>query len=230
MRSMWEVGVADPSDIERLADVEHESWSKWTTYMLDKLAQDISAHMGLDAQSQFDSLPSVLRWRRQIATPYSELSDKEKESDREVAREKLKPYRGKTQLLRASVEILVWEKSSTPARLLTVTNRRWGGFSCPGGKVEPGEGLADAARRELKEETGCDALSLSQLTGGIHWDEPKDGGFPWFCMAFLADIGDQVPTQQEDGTEIGWHTPAQLKSESIYPDWYRYLFKSNGIR
>ena len=135
------------------------------------------------------------------------------------------------QLYRASVEILVWhpeaetwDKPDENPRLLTVTNRRWGGFSCPGGKVDKGESLMAAARREFFEETGCEAHKLEQWIGGVHYDAPKDEGPPWFCMAFWANIGDQIPTQQEEGTEIGWHTPQQLMSDSIYPEWYRYLF------
>lgn len=138
---------------------------------------------------------------------------------------------GDVQVYRASVELLVWhpehrtwDKPDENPRLLTVTNRRWGGFSCPGGKVDKGESLLAAAKRELLEETGCEALSIEQWIGGVHYDSPKDEGPPWFCMAFWADIGDQIPTQQEEGTEIGWHTPIELMNNSIYPDWYRYLF------
>lgn len=136
------------------------------------------------------------------------------------------------QLFRASVEILIWhpeaktwpEDAKTNPRLLTVTNRRWGGFSCPGGKVDPGEKLIDAARRELLEETGCEAEWIEQFIGGVHYEEPKDEGPPWFCMSFWATIGGQIPTQQEEGTEIGWHTPQELMANSIYPDWYRFIF------
>ena len=53
---------------ERLADVEHEQWAHWTKYMLDNLTEK-----------------NIARWRTQIATPYSELTEKEKDSDREWA-------------------------------------------------------------------------------------------------------------------------------------------------
>ena len=58
-----------PIDVERLAALEHEQWAHWTRYMLDNLTPE-----------------NIERWERQIATPYSDLSESEKESDREWAR------------------------------------------------------------------------------------------------------------------------------------------------
>ena len=53
---------------ERLAALEHEQWAHWTRYLLDHLTPE-----------------NVERWRRQIDTPYEELSEQEKQSDREWA-------------------------------------------------------------------------------------------------------------------------------------------------
>ncbi|BAY12777.1 hypothetical protein [Calothrix sp. NIES-2098] len=53
---------------EKLAELEHIQWSHWTAYMLDNLTPE-----------------NIDRWRRQINTPYSELSEVEKESDRKWA-------------------------------------------------------------------------------------------------------------------------------------------------
>jgi hypothetical protein len=51
--------------IEKLAALEHEQWVHWTKYMLENMTDE-----------------NVERWNRQIETPYSYLSEKEKESDR----------------------------------------------------------------------------------------------------------------------------------------------------
>jgi hypothetical protein len=53
---------------ERLAALEHEQWANWTRYLLDHLTPE-----------------DVERWRRQIDTPYEQLSEAEKQSDREWA-------------------------------------------------------------------------------------------------------------------------------------------------
>jgi hypothetical protein len=54
--------------VEELAALEHEQWAHWTQYMLDNL-----------------SLDNIARWRRQCATPYADLTEEEKRSDREWA-------------------------------------------------------------------------------------------------------------------------------------------------
>lgn len=53
---------------EQLAALAHEQWSGWVEHMLDNLDD---AH--------------IQGWRRQIATPYEELSEPEKDSDRKEA-------------------------------------------------------------------------------------------------------------------------------------------------
>jgi len=55
--------------LERLASLEHEQWAHWTRYMLNNLNKE-----------------NIQRWRRQIETPYDQLSEDEKESDRRWAR------------------------------------------------------------------------------------------------------------------------------------------------
>ncbi|NIO30186.1 MAG: hypothetical protein GTN75_00130 [Gemmatimonadetes bacterium] len=60
--------------IEALADLEHDRWARWQRYLHGKCV----GH-GIP-----DDL--WLRWERQIATPYADLVEREKESDRKEAR------------------------------------------------------------------------------------------------------------------------------------------------
>jgi hypothetical protein len=95
---------------EQLAALEHEQWAHWTAYMLKVLglAQHPEVLLRMirvderdgpfrepesvsQARTMYqpvftrEQVETILRWRNQIATPYAELSEKEKDSDREWA-------------------------------------------------------------------------------------------------------------------------------------------------
>lgn len=69
--------------LETLAAIEHARWSHWQRYMHSKCVPQ-----GDDGALL---IPADLarQWEHQIVTPYSELSEKEKESDREQVRKYL---------------------------------------------------------------------------------------------------------------------------------------------
>ena len=77
--------------LEDLAELEHQQWAHWTKYMLDRLAQ-LEAKLDGNApyKAYFELSQQKQDWRRQIATPYSELTEKEKDSDRIWASKSLK--------------------------------------------------------------------------------------------------------------------------------------------
>ncbi len=69
--------------LELLAAIEHERWAHWQRYMHDKGKLQADGSLLLEAEL-------VQRWERQIATPYSALSEAEKESDRDQVRRYLR--------------------------------------------------------------------------------------------------------------------------------------------
>ncbi len=69
-------GLAVPPDqVERLADLVHEMWAGWMSWLY--------SHW-YDVHSSGETFQN--RWRRQMETPYAALSEEEKESDRQEAR------------------------------------------------------------------------------------------------------------------------------------------------
>lgn len=66
-------------DLELNADLEHEIWSSWMRYMFSKGEMNADGSWTMPAWA-------VERWQRQMNTPYSQLSEKEKEGDRDQVR------------------------------------------------------------------------------------------------------------------------------------------------
>jgi len=58
--------------LERLAELEHEQWSHWIKYMFSNWSK-----------------PNAFRWIEQSKKSYEELTEEEKESDREWAKKAL---------------------------------------------------------------------------------------------------------------------------------------------
>jgi hypothetical protein len=65
--------------IEQLAAIEHERWAAWQSWVHNQGHRTADGNLVLSAGT-------VARWERQIATTYADLSEQEKESDREQVR------------------------------------------------------------------------------------------------------------------------------------------------
>ena len=72
----FEVKLLLDGIVEDLASIEHERWAHWQKYVHGKGVRQPDGSLLLPAEL-------VGRWEAQIATPYSELSESEKQSDRD---------------------------------------------------------------------------------------------------------------------------------------------------
>ena len=64
---------------EQLAAIEHERWSHWQRYLHNKGVRQSDGSLLLSADL-------VARWEKQSEMKYAELSEQEKESDRDQVR------------------------------------------------------------------------------------------------------------------------------------------------
>jgi 8-oxo-dGTP diphosphatase len=101
--------------------------------------------------------------------------------------------------------------------LLLLWKLKHGHFEFPGGKVEKGETLEQAAKREVKEEIGCDVEIIKYLGyESFHIDE-KD----YRAHKYLANIlPEQEPKVMEPTVfkELIWLPIKDYKKYSIAPN------------
>ena len=105
-----------------------------------------------------------------------------------------------------TVDVVIATREARP-RVLLIRRKKdpfAGSWALPGGFVDENERLADAARRELVEETGVTAADLEQLyTAGDPGRDPRG----WtVSVAYLAQVDPNAikPVAADDAEEVGW--------------------------
>lgn len=87
------------------------------------------------------------------------------------------------------------------------------GWALPGGFVDYGESLEEAAMRELKEETNLTATSLRQMHTYSRPD--RDPRFHTIATVFIARA-EGSPLAQDDAAEIGIFSRENLPQEMAF--------------
>ncbi len=98
-------------------------------------------------------------------------------------------------------------------KLLVLWKKKHGHYEFPGGKVEVGESLEEAAIRETKEEIGCDV----QLIKKLGYKEFRIEGKDFQSHKFQAVITDGIPTimEPEAFRDIFWLPMREHKKYSV---------------
>lgn len=89
-----------------------------------------------------------------------------------------------------------------------------GMWSIPGGKLEAGESLVEACRREIKEETGLDTV-VKQIVAVV---ERRVEGFHYVIIDFLALLAGEEncrPVAKSDVSEARWVSLDQLDAYDL---------------
>ncbi|MEV6600114.1 NUDIX domain-containing protein [Actinoplanes sp. NPDC051346] len=143
---------------------------------------------------------------------------------------RLRSMIGHELILLPSVSVIVVDEQ---ARLLLVRHAgQRDGWAVPGGAVDVGESPAQAAVREIREETGLhiNRLRLLDTLGGPDYEVtyPNGDRVAYVTAVYQAGIAGGAPVpDHEEISELDWFAPAQLPGVDLNP-FTRALLRTTG--
>jgi ADP-ribose pyrophosphatase YjhB (NUDIX family) len=107
-----------------------------------------------------------------------------------------------------------------------------GVFTLPGGAVEAGERLEDAARREVLEETGLGigAVRFVSHEELIRLDDDDRAKAHFVICVFSAAWSGGEPTITEEATEFRWADPATLDDLPVTPGLFGIVALAKAVQ
>jgi 8-oxo-dGTP diphosphatase len=107
-----------------------------------------------------------------------------------------------------TVDVVLFRKQKDRKEVLLIKRAREpfkGKWAFPGGFVDEQETLAEAAARELREETGLEGIDFKQL--GAFGDPGRDPRGHTVSVVFTALLtGEYEPKAADDAEECCWHS------------------------
>ncbi|WP_420433100.1 NUDIX domain-containing protein [Candidatus Poriferisocius sp.] len=93
-------------------------------------------------------------------------------------------------------------------------------WSVPGGRVHRGESMADAARRELLEETGL----VGEVGEAVGWTELIGRRRHYVVVDFWVTVApDAAPTAATDATDVAWVDFDELEEWDLVDGLLQFL-------
>jgi 8-oxo-dGTP diphosphatase len=100
-----------------------------------------------------------------------------------------------------------------------------GQWSLPGGRIELGEHTADAALRELREETGC----IAELVGLIDVVDAIWSDRHYVLIDYAARWLSGEPIAGDDARDARFFTPAELTTLELWSETRRIIDAARSL-
>lgn len=92
-----------------------------------------------------------------------------------------------------------------------------GKYNGLGGKLESGESVSAGLRREIREESGLEAVTLD-LRGTVNWPNFGPNGEDWLGFIFTVPAYRGTPLERCAEGTLAWHPVADLLAGHL-PTW-----------